>query len=121
MQALCKGDQQGFIAAEAEDRRAGSWPPFGRLAALIISGQDAGQVDQAAAGLARRAPRDPAIEILGPAPAPLALLRGKHRRRLLVKSAKQVNLQAYIRRWLGSIKLPNQVRVQIDIDPYSFM
>ena len=121
MQALEQGDAIGFARAEAEDRRAGGWPPYGRLAALIVSGEDAQAVDKAAITLARAAPRDPAIELLGPAPAPLALLRGRHRRRLLLKSARQVNLQAYIRHWLGSVDLPRPVRVQVDIDPYSFL
>ena len=121
MQALAAGDAEGFARAEAEDRRAGGWPPFGRLAALIVSGEDSAMVEKAAQHLARIAPRDPSIELLGPAPAPLALLRGRHRRRLLLKAGKQTNIQAYIRHWLGSLKLPNQVRVQVDIDPYSFM
>jgi primosomal protein N' (replication factor Y) len=121
MQALAKGDTEGFARAEADDRRIGGWPPFGRLAGLIVSGEDSAMVEKAAQQLARIAPRDPAIEILGPAPAPLALLRGRHRRRLLLKSAKQTNLQAYIRHWLGLIELPRQIRVQVDIDPYSFM
>ena len=121
MQALAAGDTEGFARMEAEDRRAGGWPPFGRLAALIVSGQDSAMVEKAAQQLARVAPRDPAIELLGPAPAPLALLRGQHRRRLLLKAGKQTNLQAYIRHWLGSLKLPNQIRVQVDIDPYSFL
>jgi primosomal protein N' (replication factor Y) len=121
IQALAGGDIEGFIAMETEDRRAGTWPPFGRLAALIVSARDATIADQATALLARRAPRDNKIELLGPAPAPLALLRGRHRRRFLLKSGKQVNLQAYIRHWLASVKLPGQVRVQVDIDPYSFL
>ena len=121
MQALAAGDAEGFARAEAEDRRSGGWPPFGRLAALIVSGEDSAMVEKTAQQLARVAPRDPSIELLGPAPAPLAILRGRHRRRLLLKAAKQTNLQAYIRHWLGSLKLPNQVRVQVDIDPYSFL
>jgi primosomal protein N' (replication factor Y) len=121
LQALATGDAEGFARAEAEDRRAGGWPPYGRLAALIVSGPDASMVETCAQQLARVAPRDPSIELLGPAPAPLALLRGRHRRRLLLKSPKQTNLQAYIRHWLGLLKLPYQVKVQVDIDPYSFL
>jgi primosomal protein N' (replication factor Y) len=121
LQALAKGDAAGFADAEAEDRKIGGWPPFGRLAALIVSGADPDMVEKAAAALAKRAPRDATIDLLGPAPAPLALLRGKHRRRLLIKGGKQVNLQAYLRKWLGSVALPSQIRVQVDIDPYSFM
>jgi len=121
LQALEKGDAEGFARAEAEDRRAGGWPPYGRLAALIVSGDDSPLVEKTAQQLARLAPRDPNIELLGPAPAPLALLRGRHRRRMLLKAPKQTNLQAYIRHWLGLIKLPNPIRVQVDIDPYSFL
>ncbi len=121
LQALAKGDAEGFASLEAEDRRAGGWPPYGRLAALIVSGTDAGLVEKTAQQLSRIAPRDPSIELLGPAPAPLALLRGQHRRRMLLKAPKQVNLQAYIRHWLGLIKLNWQIKVQVDIDPYSFL
>jgi primosomal protein N' (replication factor Y) len=121
MQALAAGDALGFARAEAEDRRAGGWPPFGRLAALIVSGIDPQMVEKTAQHLARLAPRDPSLELLGPAPAPLALLRGRHRRRLLLKAPKQTNIQAYVRHWLGQITLPRQVKVQVDIDPYSFL
>jgi primosomal protein N' (replication factor Y) len=121
LQALAANDAEGFARAETEDRRVGAWPPFGRLAALIVSGKDSAMVEKAAQHLARIAPHDPAIELLGPAAAPLALLRGQHRRRLLLKAAKHTNLQAYIRHWLGSLKLPSQIRVQVDIDPYSFL
>ena len=71
--------------------------------------------------LARAGPRAADLWLLGPAPAPLALLRGRHRWRLLLKAGRQVNLQATVRRWLGKVNLPNAVRVQIDIDPYSFL
>jgi primosomal protein N' (replication factor Y) len=91
------------------------------LGALIVSGKDPVLVESSAALMARQAPHDPAIELLGPAPAPFALLRGRHRHRLLLKAGKQVNLQAYLRRWLASVKLPRQVRVQVDVDPYSFL
>ena len=121
MQALAGGDAAGFIRAETDDRRSGCWPPFGRLVALIVSGKDPVLVESSAALMARQAPHDPAIELLGPAPAPFALLRGRHRHRLLLKAGKQVNLQAYLRRWLASVKLPRQVRVQVDVDPYSFL
>ena len=71
--------------------------------------------------LRRTAPRDARIEVLGPAPAPLALLRGRHRRRLLVKAPRSVALQALIRDWLANAGIPSGVRVQVDIDPYSFL
>ena len=121
MAALASGDAERFYAAEAEDRRGAGMPPFGKLAALIVSGPDAAAVDAAAGELARLAPREPDIEVLGPAPAPLALLRGRHRRRLLLKAARRVPVQAVLRRWLSRMRVPAGVRIQVDIDPYSFV
>jgi primosomal protein N' (replication factor Y) len=121
MQALVSGDGERFYAAEAEDRRAAGMPPFGKLAALIVSGPDAAAVDRVAAELARLAPRSAGIEVLGPAQAPLALLRGRHRRRLLLKAARKVAVQDVVRQWVGRVRPPSGVRVQIDIDPYSFL
>ncbi len=120
MQALAAGDRDGFLAAEANARRAAGLPPFGRLAALIVSAGDPDSADFAARALARAAPQLPGISVLGPAPAPLAILRGRHRRRFLVKAERNVNLQAVLRGWLGRVRLSGSARLQFDIDPYSF-
>ena len=121
MQALVSGQRQRFLDAEAEDRRRAGMPPFGRLAALVVSGRDEGAVDEAARVLGRTAPRADGIQVLGPAPAPLALLRGRHRRRLLLKAGREVNVQTALRRWLAAARLPRRVRVRVDVDPYSFL
>jgi primosomal protein N' (replication factor Y) len=121
MQALVAGDRERFLASEAEDRRAVGMPPFGRLAALILSGPDAGAVDNIAQMLGRTAPRGDGIEVLGPAPAPLAILRGRHRRRFLLKCRRDIAPQPLLRRWLAPVKPRAGVRLQIDIDPYSFL
>jgi primosomal protein N' (replication factor Y) len=121
MQALVAGDRDRFLASEADDRRAVGMPPFGRLAALILSGPDAEGVEAAARVLARTAPHGDGIEVLGPAPAPLAILRGRHRRRFLLKCRRDIAPQPLLRRWLAQVKLPGGVRLQIDIDPYSFL
>jgi primosomal protein N' (replication factor Y) len=121
MQALAAGDRDGFLAAEAEARRNAGLPPFGRLAALIVSAGDPDSADFAARALARAAPRLPGIGVLGPAPAPLAILRGRHRRRFLVKAERNVNLQAVLRDWLGRVRLGGSARLQVDVDPYSFL
>ncbi|HXP97752.1 MAG TPA: primosomal protein N' [Telmatospirillum sp.] len=121
MRALVSGDADQFYQTEAEDRRVAGMPPFGKLVALIVSGPDAAAVDRVAAELARLAPRDPAIEVLGPAPAPLAFLRGRHRRRLLLKTSRSTKVQLVIRHWLAKIRPPGGVRIQIDVDPYSFI
>jgi len=121
MQALAAGDRDRFLAAEGAARREGGMPPFGRLAALIVSGRDAAQVERAAADLGRGAPSAAGVRVLGPAPAPLALLRGRHRWRLLLKAEKNVNVQAHLGRWLAAVKVPGGVRVQVDVDPYGFL
>ena len=95
-------------------------PPFGRLVALIVSGPLEENVNHAAQALARSAPRDPNITVLGPAPAPIALLRGRHRRRLLLKAPKETPVQPLIRQWISRTVKYNKVRIQIDVDPMSF-
>jgi primosomal protein N' (replication factor Y) len=119
--ALLSGDLARFMAQEARERRPGHWPPFGRLAALIVSAAEERQADFCARALARTAPRAPGLEILGPAPAAFALLRGRHRRRLLLKAAKHLDVQAIVRDWLGRTEIPRNVRVDVDVDPVSFM
>ncbi|WP_029011039.1 primosomal protein N' [Azospirillum halopraeferens] len=121
MQALAAGDRDGFYALEAEMRLEAAMPPFGRLAALIVSGEDESLVDRTAMALGRAAPRSDTVAVLGPAPAPLALLRGRHRRRLLLKAPRGTAVQPLIAGWLERVEIPNAVRVQVDVDPYSFL
>ncbi len=121
MQALVAGDRERFLASEAEDRHAAGMPPFGRLAALILSSPSPDAVDDVARMLARSAPCGDGIEVLGPAPAPLAILRGRHRRRFLLKCRRDIAPQPLLRTWLAQVKLPGGVRLQIDVDPYSFL
>jgi primosomal protein N' (replication factor Y) len=121
MQALAAGDRDRFLEAEAAQRRAAHLPPFARLAALIVSANDAESADFAARALARAAPHLPGVTVLGPAPAPLAVLRGRHRRRLLMQAERSVNVQAVLREWLAKVKFAGSVRLQVDVDPYSFL
>ena len=121
MQALASGDREAFLTVEREGRRAAGMPPFGRLAALVLASRDAAAVEGAARALARAAPSDGPADVLGPAPAPLALLRGRHRWRLLLKAPRDRPLQPILRTWLARTTLPASVTLQIDIDPHSFM
>lgn len=121
MQALVRGDAERFYAVEREARQATGMPPFGRLAAIVVSALDAQQAADAAAALGRAAPEAEHISVMGPAPAPLAMLRGRHRHRLLVHATRSAPLQAYVRAWLSRVKLPNAVRVTVDVDPQSFL
>jgi primosomal protein N' (replication factor Y) len=121
MRALVEGDLEGFIAREAEQRRPGHWPPYGRLAALIVSADASHVADHVARELGRTAPRGPGIDVLGPAPAPLAILRGRHRRRLLLKTRRDVAVQPILREWLEKVPVPRGARVEVDVDPMSFL
>ena len=121
MQAMAAGDRMRFLAEERAGREAGNLPPFGRLAALIVSGPSLTLVEETARALARRAPRVEGVTVLGPAPAPLATLRGHHRRRFLIKAGKEARLQPVLRGWLAAVKTPSNVRIKVDIDPYSFL
>ena len=121
MQALLQGDLASFMEREAAQRRPGHWPPYGRLAALIVSADSAAAADAAARDLGRVAPRGDGIVVLGPAPAPLAILRGRHRRRLLLKTRRDIAVQPLLRSRLGSVSIANTVRVEVDVDPISFL
>ena len=121
MRALVKGDRDGFFAAEAEARKEAELPPYGKLAALVLSGPDMPLFNRIAQALAARAPQRDGVTVLGPAPAPLALLRGRHRLRFLVKARRSVDLSAYLRGWTELLRLPGSIRLAIDVDPQSFL
>ena len=125
MAALCSGEREAFLAREAEARESHGQPPAGRLAAVIVSGRNEANVAGTARALARIArnsvARDSGIEILGPAPAALALLRGRYRYRLLIKCARATLPQPWLRSWLAELDAPSRVTLRVDVDPYSFL
>jgi primosomal protein N' (replication factor Y) len=91
------------------------------LAALIVSAEEEREADRTARDLGQAAPRFDGVEVLGPAPAPLALLRGRFRRRLLLKARRDVAVQPVLREWLSRVAVPSHVRVQVDVDPVGFL
>ena len=121
MQALVRDDFPGFLKAEAAQREPGHWPPYGRLAALVVSSEDARAAERAARELGLAAPVGPGLQVLGPAPAPLSLLRGRYRHRLLLKATRGVRVQAVLADWLARATHPREVRVQVDVDPVGFL
>ncbi|MEC8288718.1 MAG: primosomal protein N', partial [Pseudomonadota bacterium] len=121
MRALVGGDRDAFIKSEAAARRQHNMPPYGRLAAVIVSGKNENDVERTAISLGRSAPRMDGISVLGPAPAPITVVRGRHRRRLLMRARKDVNVQKLLRRWVFACRPAAGVRIAIDIDPYNFM
>jgi primosomal protein N' (replication factor Y) len=126
MQAMTTGARDEFLEAESWEREQAHMPPYSRLAGIIVSGREESQVLEVAKQLGRISPQGRtesglSIQTLGPAAAPLARLRGKYRYRLLVNADKAVNLQKTLAEWVGAVKIPSTVRVQIDIDPQSFL
>ncbi|MFN4160008.1 MAG: primosomal protein N' [Gemmobacter sp.] len=123
IRAILGGDEEAFWAAEAAERRVAGSPPYGRMAGVILTGPDVAQVFDIGSELARLdAPlRAIGAQVYGPAPAPVARVRGRHRVRLLVKADKAAPLQAALAAWVAQVKLPGSVRLAIDIDPQSFM
>jgi primosomal protein N' (replication factor Y) (superfamily II helicase) len=122
IQALASGDRDAFLAREIEARKAATMPPFGRLASLLVSASSRDAAESYARSLARAAPPAQKIEVMGPAEAPLAVIRGRYRFRLLVKATREADLQAYLRLWLSEAPKPKgDVRLNVDVDPYSFL
>ena len=121
MQALAAQDRDAFVAAEMAEREIAGLPPFGRLAAVIASGLDPAQLEAFVQGMARAAPNTPGVAVYGPADAPLGLIRGRRRKRFLVRADRTVDLSAYMAAWRARVKPPAAIRVAIDIDPYSFL
>jgi primosomal protein N' (replication factor Y) len=119
--ALIQGNRDRFIAEELDARRHAWMPPFARLAAIIVQARDAETADGLARALGRTRPQGEGVEVLGPAPAPFAVLRGWHRRRLLMRTRRDIAPQPLLRRWLEGVKVPSSARLAVDIDPYSFL
>ncbi|MFN7416398.1 MAG: primosomal protein N' [Alphaproteobacteria bacterium] len=120
MQALRAQDRDAFVRTELDERELAGMPPFGRLAAVVVSGRDPAALEAFVREAAAAAPNAEGVEIYGPADAPLALVRGRRRKRFLVRADRQVDLSAYMGAWRARLKPRGSIRVTIDIDPYSF-
>lgn len=122
IRAILVGDEEKFWATEAGERKAAGVPPYGRMAGIILSSPNADDVFNLGAEMARRdGPlRQIGAQVYGPAPAPIARVRGRHRVRLLVKADKAAPLQKALAAWAAQFRLPTNTRLSIDIDPQSF-
>lgn len=122
MAAIISGDREAFLTREIQARHAGMLPPYGRLAAIIVSAREKAVAERVARDVANLAPAAERIAVLGPAEAPIAVIRGRHRWRLLLRAPRDVDIQTYLREWLAAVPpLKGDVRLSIDIDPYSFL
>jgi primosomal protein N' (replication factor Y) len=121
MQTLALHDRDAFAALEMAEREAARLPPFGRLAAVIVSGPDAEQLDRFVAGFAAAAPNAEGVDVFGPADPPFSLVRGRRRKRFLIRADRGVDLQAFLAAWRARVRVPGALRLTIDVDPYSFL
>lgn len=121
MQALAVQDRDAFVAAEMAERELAGLPPFGRLGAVIVSSENPQALEAFVRDMAAAAPNAPGLEVYGPADAPLSLVRGRRRKRFLVRADRTVDLSAYLAAWRARVRPPGSVRVVIDVDPYSFL
>ncbi|MBY5987564.1 primosomal protein N' [Roseovarius atlanticus] len=123
IRAILTGDEEGFWRAEAGERQHAGVPPFGRMAGIILSSTDMQEAFDIGNALARNDGPIRAVgaQVFGPAPAPIARVRGRHRVRLLVKAPKGVALQGALAQWIAPVKGSSQFRLAVDIDPQSFM
>lgn len=121
IRALAAGDRDGFMELEMADRESLGFPPYGRLGAVILSGGSSEQADEWAREFASAQPNAAGVDVWGPAPAPITVLRGRHRRRFLIRSDRHVDLSAFLAAWKARVKPPPSVRIALDIEPYSFM
>jgi primosomal protein N' (replication factor Y) len=121
MRALKSGDRDSYYGQEKLIRQNAGLPPYGRLAALIVSDTDAASAERLARMLGKTVPPTDDVQVLGPAIAPIAVVRGRHRWRLLVTAARGVDIQAFLRLWLKDVKVKGSLHLQIDVDPYNFL
>ncbi len=121
VQALAAGDRDGFLKIERDVREELTLPPFGRMAALVMSAPDAAMAKKIGLLAGKAAPHGEGVKVYGPAPAPVGILRGRHRLRFLITAPRDVDLSAYMNAWVSGLKLPNAARAAVDIDPYSFL
>ncbi len=121
MRALASGDRDAYYEKEKHIRENANLPPYGRLAGIIISGADAFETERFAKSLLKTEPAGEDVTVLGPAPAPISVVRGRYRWRYLVKAKRDVNIQNFLRLWLRDVKPKGSLSLQVDVDPYNFL
>lgn len=121
MQTLLSGDREAFMELELREREHARMPPFARLVGIIVEGAKEDSTLALARDLAKTAPKMEGVQVLGPAPAPLYMLRGRYRHRLLLRAPRNVRIQDYLSQWLAGRKLPHSLKIKVDVDPYGFL
>lgn len=122
MAAIVAGDREAFLSYEVRTRQTGLLPPYGRLAAIVVSAREKELAERTARAVVAAAPPSEKITVLGPAEAPIAVVRGRHRWRILVRAPRELDLQSYLRTWSAALPaIKGDVRISLDIDPYNFL
>lgn len=119
--ALINNDRDKFVEAELKMREQSNLPPYGRLATITISDTNEKSLMKFGSYLFSKIPISSAVEVLGPAPAPILKIRNRYRYKFLIKASKKVSIQKFIENWIEDIKKPRTIRLLIDIDPYNFL
>ncbi len=120
LQALMDNRRDTFLNTELQIRKIIQQPPFHRLANILVSGANPQLVEQTAKHLVHIAPHTTDMRILGPADPTIPLLCGKYRKKILVNAPKHITIQPILKNWIYGYQKPSTIRIQIDIDPYSF-
>ena len=121
LKAIVSQDRDAFSSQEKKTRQMLYMPPYGKLAAIIVTSANEQAAEKTAFELSKKLVRSEGVWLLGPAPAPIYMLRSKFRYRLLLKTLKTINIQSIVQTWLSRVDIPSNVKVEVDIDPYSFM
>ena len=121
IRSLVTSEREGFHEAELNIRKKGNLPPYGKLAAIILSDTDSSKLIKFCNKVKSAIPGSDSVIVLGPAPAPITKVRGRFRYRFLLKADKKTNLQKYIDFWIKNIRKPSSIKLTIDIDPYYFL
>ena len=117
---LTNMDREKFYKKELNIRMRANLPPISKMAAIIVSGRNISDVQQACLKLSKSTPKIDNVDFYGPAPAPLSRLKGKHRLRFLIHEKKGRKIQKIILHWLSKVPQTPGVTITTDIDPQNF-
>lgn len=117
------GEHTDFFDHEIMIRKQSNSPPFCRLVSVIVSGTNR-ELTRCVADKTMKTLRlalPTSIQIFGPSPAVIAVLRGRARWRILLKSAKNISFQSNVQECIEKFAHHRNIKIQIDVDPISFL
>ena len=108
---LAAGDRDGFVAQELENREISNMPPFSRIAVVGSSCMSEERNMLYMNELAKAAPVLDEVQVMGPSPSPLFMLRGRYRHRFVVRAAKNIDVQKVLLQWVNSVDKPANIKL----------